>query len=102
MSAVVSPSSDLFLSVIVPTYKREVELCTTLQDMLAQDYPHYEILVVDQTPRHDESTQAFLDALPADRVRRIQLDSANLPAARNVGLREAHADVVVFVDDDVG
>lgn len=88
------------VSVVVPSYRREETLVDTLKDLLAQDYPNYDIIVVDQTERHEPETEAFLRALP-ESVRILRRKEANLPAARNAGIREAHGEVVLFVDDDV-
>lgn len=91
-----------FISLIIPTYQREAVLRATLQDALRQDYPAYEVIVVDQTAAHEPETEAAL-AEGADRGKLIWLrvDWASLPRARNVGIRQAQGDIVVFIDDDV-
>jgi glycosyltransferase involved in cell wall biosynthesis len=40
------------ISVIIPTYRREEPLKDTLDDLLKQDYPNFEVLVIDQTATH--------------------------------------------------
>lgn len=100
MSGERTETSSPLVSVIVPTYGREEVLCDTIKDLLAQDYEPYEIIVVDQTPNHAPETVAFLESLPS-RVRRIEAEEPNLPAARNVGIRHARGEIVIFVDDDV-
>ena len=90
------------LSVIVPTYKREQPLCLAIQDLLQQNHPSFEIIVVDQTPCHQVETQSFLHQLATvGKIRWFRVDWASLPAARNYGLQQAKGDIVVFVDDDV-
>ena len=49
-------------SVIVPTYQREKVLCETIEYLLGLSYPHYELLVIDQTRRHEKETEQFLRA----------------------------------------
>ena len=49
------------ISVVIPTYRREKMLCDSIQDVLQQDYPNFEVLVVDQTGDHQPETQTFLD-----------------------------------------
>jgi glycosyltransferase involved in cell wall biosynthesis len=56
------------ISVIIPTYGREEPLRDTLEDVLKQDYPAFEVLVVDQSPTHQPETQAYLEQL-ANRVK---------------------------------
>ena len=48
------------LSVVMPTYRREQVLLDTLQSLFEQTVPADEILVVDQTERHEPSTEAQL------------------------------------------
>lgn len=90
------------ISVIIPTYGREQPLQDTIVDVLKQDYPCYEVLVVDQTPTHQPDTQEFLDELA--RVGKIQLFKlkwASLPGARNYAVRRSKGDILLFIDDDV-
>ena len=49
-----------FCSVVVPTYQREQVLCDTIAYLLDLSYPHYELIVVDQTPLHEPQTEQFL------------------------------------------
>jgi GT2 family glycosyltransferase len=70
--------------------------------VLTQDPPADEVLVIDQTPRHDTDTTAFLRCQArAGAIRWIRQHPPNLPAARNRGLRETDCDIVLFLDDDV-
>lgn len=90
------------VSLIIPTYAREEPLRRTLADAVAQDYPDYEILVVDQTKTHTSETQADLEELSqAGKIRWFRLDWASLPGARNYGFRRAIGDIIIFIDDDV-
>ena len=88
------------ISVVVATYGREKILCETLTHLLDQDHPNYELIVVDQTPVHEPGTEEFLRSQD-HRLRHLRLVSASLPNARNVGIRAACGDLVLFIDDDV-
>jgi glycosyltransferase involved in cell wall biosynthesis len=88
------------VSLIIPTYNRQQILCDTLRMAVAQDYPNFEIIVVDQTTEQSDELKATLHAL-GDRVRYVRLRTPNLPMARNVGVRNSTGDVLVFIDDDV-
>jgi GT2 family glycosyltransferase len=88
------------VSVIVPTYRRERVLCDTLSHLLAQDYPDFEVVVVDQTPDHEPETRRFLEA-HSSQLRHHTLPEPSLPRARNVGAKMARGEVVLFVDDDI-
>ncbi|MEM9451290.1 MAG: hormogonium polysaccharide biosynthesis glycosyltransferase HpsN [Cyanobacteria bacterium P01_E01_bin.6] len=90
------------LSVIIPTYGRETVLCDTLDDVLKQDYPSVEVLVVDQTKTHTPETQRYLDDLvERQAIRLFSLPWASLPGARNYAIRRSHGDLLLFLDDDV-
>ena len=95
-------STPALISVVVPTYGREAVLCDTIKSVLAQTYPAYELIVVDQTHAHEPETQALLDQLAAEQ--KIQLhtvDWASLPAARNYAIERANGSILIFLDDDV-
>ncbi|NJR74718.1 MAG: glycosyltransferase family 2 protein, partial [Scytonema sp. CRU_2_7] len=51
------------ISVIIPTYGREEPLRDSIEDALKQDYPNYEIIVVDQTPQHKPEIESYLKEL---------------------------------------
>ena len=89
-----------FCSVIVPTYQREQVLCDTIAYLLELSYPHYELIVVDQTPLHEPQTEQFLLQV-AQRIRYIQIDQVGMCHARNVGIEAAKGDIILFCDDDI-
>src|SRR5437879_5683771 len=88
------------VSLIIPTYSRGEVLCDTIRMALAQTYPDFEVIVVDQTPVVAPKVAAYIESL-GESIQYHQLSPPNLPAARNVGVRSAAGDVVIFIDDDV-
>lgn len=95
--------SDLpFISVIIPTYGREETLRDSIIDVLNQDYTNYEVLVVDQSPKHEPEIQLYLEELAAvGKIKWFRLDWASLPGARNYGVRRSVGEIILFIDDDV-
>ncbi|MDJ0735587.1 MAG: hormogonium polysaccharide biosynthesis glycosyltransferase HpsN [Nostocaceae cyanobacterium] len=90
------------ISVIIPTYGREEPLRDSIVDVLKQDYPNFEVLVVDQTPKHQPEIEAFLEAqTSADKIQWFRLKWASLPGARNYAVRRAKGEIILFIDDDV-
>ncbi|MBD2576868.1 hormogonium polysaccharide biosynthesis glycosyltransferase HpsN [Oscillatoria sp. FACHB-1406] len=90
------------ISVIIPTYGREVVLRDTLMDVIEQDYPNYEVIVVDQTPTHEAETETVLQQLAdAGKIQWFRVNWANLPGARNYAVRRAKGEILLFIDDDV-
>lgn len=91
-----------FISVIIPTYCRDEQLQDTLVDLLRQNYPKFEILVIDQTPFHSIEAQGYLEKLKTEaKIRWFQVNWASLPKARNYGVCHATGEIILFIDDDV-
>ncbi|MBH8574630.1 glycosyltransferase family 2 protein [Nostocaceae cyanobacterium CENA369] len=90
------------ISVIVPTYGREETLRDSIVDVLNQDYPNFEVLVIDQLPKHQPEIQAYLEEqAAANKIKLFHLDWASLPGARNYGVRRSLGEIILFIDDDV-
>lgn len=88
------------VSLIIPTYNRGEVLCKTLEMALRQDFDDYEVIVVDQTPSYAPAVQEYLNSL-ASRIRYYKLPYPNVSAARNLGIRMAKGEILIFIDDDV-
>jgi glycosyltransferase involved in cell wall biosynthesis len=90
------------ITVIIPTCCRSELLRRTLQGFceLTEDGFLWEVIVVsdgsDDLTR--QTAMEFEDHLP---VRYLQQPKRGVSSARNLGLREARSQVVLFVDDDV-
>lgn len=89
------------ISVIIPTYKRNGVLVNTINSVLQQKFRGFELIIVDQTKKHDKQTQSFLDNLSDGKVRYFKVTPPSLPAARNFGLKKAKGEIIVYIDDDV-
>ena len=88
------------LTVVIPTRDRAERALACVRSVIANGYPHIEILVVDNAPSSDETERAFADAALPD-VRYLREPRAGTSRARNLGLREAAGELVGFLDDDV-
>lgn len=97
------PGDQPLVSVIIPHHAQLQLFSTTLTSVVTQDYPHLEIVVVDDgTPdRAMVEELAELLAEPWGRpISFIRQDNNYLGAARNTAIRGAAGDWLVFVDDD--
>jgi GT2 family glycosyltransferase len=93
---------QIAVTLAIPTYRREKVLTETIEQVLAQAPVASEVLVVDQTPEHEEDTSRQLrEWADAGAIRWIRQETPNLPQARNRALREASGGIVIFIDDDV-
>ncbi|MGD1874380.1 MAG: hormogonium polysaccharide biosynthesis glycosyltransferase HpsN [Mastigocoleus sp.] len=91
-----------FISVVIPTYGREEALRDSIVDVLKQDYPKFEVLVVDQTAEHKSEIETFLsEKAQSEEIKLYKLDWASLPGARNYAVRRCMGDVILFIDDDI-
>lgn len=90
------------ISVVLPTYRREKILVDTIEALVPQLRPADEIVIVDQTPVHEEETVAALQRLTSDpRVRLVRKTTPNQAEAMNVAAWLARGDVLLFLDDDI-
>jgi len=86
------------VSVIIPTYNRWPLVCESIDSALAQDYPNFEVIVVD-----DGSTDATGNELPrryGDRVLYMYQANRGSYSARNTGIVASDGSYVAFLDDD--
>ena len=93
------------VSIVVPTYKRPLYLERAIASVLAQSYPSWELIIVDDNVEGGEyrrETEAFMMQY-ADNPRIRYLKHASNrggSAARNTGIRAANGSHVAFLDDD--
>ncbi|WCT11873.1 glycosyltransferase family 2 protein [Mucilaginibacter jinjuensis] len=85
-------------SIIIPTYNRAALLKVTLQSLLAQRYPHFEILVIDDGG--NDNTKATVEAFADERLSYHWKTNAERGAARNYGAALAKGSYLNFFDSD--
>lgn len=90
------------ISIVIPTYQREQVLLDTLGFLLELPLCAAEIIVVDQTVRHEFATEQALAALSAaGKIVWVRVEWASIPRAMNRGLCLASQPLVLFLDDDI-
>jgi glycosyltransferase involved in cell wall biosynthesis len=91
-----SPAFAELVSVVIPCYGQAHYLGEAIESVLAQTYPHLEIVVID-----DESTDnASQIAARYPGVRCVREPNSGMAGARNVGIRCSNGDFLVFLDSD--
>jgi cellulose synthase/poly-beta-1,6-N-acetylglucosamine synthase-like glycosyltransferase len=87
------------ISVIVPTYNRRNLLERTLNSLFQQDYPEYEIIVVNDGSQ--DGTHEYLKSLAAEgKIKYHRHENSGLAATRKEGLKHALGELIAFTDDD--
>lgn len=90
------------VSVIIPTFKREILLAQCLDSLFAQDYPQelMEILVINDGGSGPTST--LIEQLRSchANLRVLNQDHQGPAAARNLGVASSRGDIICFIDDD--
>lgn len=83
------------ISVIIPSHNSEKTIENNIKSVLNQDYKkRYEILVVDSS---SDSTPEIVSKHPVKIIRQKPKGPA---AARNLGVKKAKGEIVVFIDSD--
>lgn len=85
------------VSVIIPNYNHARFLGDAIRSVLDQEYPNYEVVVVDDGSTDNSGKVA---AGFGDRIRYIYQTNAGLSAARNTGLRAARGSLIGVLDAD--
>jgi len=86
------------VTAVIPTYNRADLVCEAIDSVLAQDYPSFEVIVVDDGST--DGTGEMLTRRYGDRIRYIWQENAGVAAARNAGIRAAQGDYIAFQDSD--
>jgi glycosyltransferase involved in cell wall biosynthesis len=90
------------VSVVLPTYNRQELIAEAVENVLAQDYPEIELIVVNDGST--DETRAELDKLEARlqdaRLRVIHQANQGLPRALNSGFADASGSYWTWTSDD--
>jgi glycosyltransferase involved in cell wall biosynthesis len=88
------------ISVLICTRNRPDDLIQTLPTVLRQDYPRYEIIIIDQST--DDAGEQWVQTHCGDvpLLRYIRTPTVGLSIARNLALTTATYELCAFTDDD--
>ena len=95
-----TPPGAPVVSIVMASYRRLPLLKSAVGSALAQDYPSYEVLVVDDGS--DDETRAWLRSMQAEnsRLRVILQEHLGVAEARARGVAEARGRLVCILDSD--
>jgi len=89
-----------FISVVVCTRDRAEQLRTCLRWLQGQQYPRFEVVVVDNAPGGDDVPSVVAAWQGATPCRYVEEPRGGLSWARNAGAAAAAGEIIAFLDDD--
>jgi glycosyltransferase involved in cell wall biosynthesis len=91
------------ISVVIPTFNRTQQVQAALRSVLAQTYPEFEVIIVDDGST-DGTGQALQMLISQEgwngRVRYFFRPNQGQSSARNMGIEKARGELVAFLDSD--
>lgn len=90
-------------SIIIPTYNRPTTVVRALQSVAEQSYKDFEVLVIDDCSSNSPQTriEEFKRKNPELDVQyHHQKENKGVSAARNLAIKKASGNYIVFLDDD--
>ncbi len=84
------------VSVVVPCYNQAHFLTEAIESVLAQTYPHVDVVVVDDGSA--DNTETIVGRYEG--VRCVRQENAGLAGARNAGIRNSVGSLLLFLDAD--
>jgi hypothetical protein len=90
--------AEPLVSVVLPTRDRPEHLRRAIDSVLAQEYQHWELLVIDDGGEAD--SKAVVHGAADERTRWMRTAHQGTCAARNVALAEASGEIIAYLDDD--
>jgi glycosyltransferase involved in cell wall biosynthesis len=92
------------ISVVIPTFNRTQQVQAAIRSVLAQTYPEFEVIVVDDgsTDGTGQTLQTLISQEGCDRrrVRYFFRPNQGQSAARNMGIEDARGEFIAFLDSD--
>ena len=87
------------VSIITPTYNRAHLIGETIQSVLAQTYPNFEQIIIDDgsTDNTEEVVKSFND----ERLKYFKYDRiGNISALLNLAIKHSNGDYIALLDSD--
>lgn len=86
------------ISIIMPVYNSASYLTEAIQSVLDQDYPYWELLIVDNGS--SDNSMSIAEAFTDIRIRRFSEPNKGVSRARNMALKHMKGDFFCFLDAD--
>jgi len=90
----------MLFSVIIPVYNIRDYLHKCLKSVLSQNFKDYELILVDDGSTDGSSSICDEYAQNDSRIRVIHKENGGVVSARNIGIKEARGEYILYVDGD--
>lgn len=88
------------VSIVMPSYNTQQYISESIESVLAQTYPHWELIIVDDCST-DDTESAVGKYLQDERIRFLKNEkNSGAAISRNYALREAKGKWIAFLDSD--
>ena len=87
------------ISIITPTYNRELLVQTTIKSIQAQTFTDWELIIVDDGST-DNTESAIQPFLQDSRISYVKKGNSGQAASLNVGVSHARGEFITFLDSD--
>lgn len=87
------------ISILIACYKGEKFIAATIESVLAQTYPNFELVVIDDGSP-DDSVSVVRRYTHDARVKYVHQQNGGMSAARNAGIQHSTGEFLVFLDQD--
>lgn len=93
-------NSQLLISVIVPVYNVEEYICRCIDSLLAQTYPHIEVILVNDGSTDNSGKICDEYAAKDSRIKVVHQPNGGVSAARQTGIDAATGEYTIHADPD--
>ncbi len=92
-------SSNPLVSIVMPTYNREILIKETIEAIISQTYSNFELLII--SDGSTDNTEAVIKAFNDERIKYFSIENSGRPAVpRNYGIKQTQGKYIAFCDDD--
>lgn len=93
-------ATGALLSVVIPYYNMSGCVEETVRSILASEYPHKEIILVDDGSNEEGTDEVLAYLEESYPISVLRKENEGLPLTRNYGAAAAHGDYITFIDAD--
>ncbi|MBN1217553.1 MAG: glycosyltransferase [Anaerolineae bacterium] len=86
------------VTIVTPAYNAEVYIAQTIESVITQTYPHWEMIIVNDGST--DNTANIISQFKDPRLRYIYQENRGLGEARNTGICVARGEILAFLDAD--